>query len=182
MPGESISQIPQQALTVDGLRDVLEISQYTGNPSALYVTRKINPLLLAGLAATTTATAIEFIVKSNPGYQITTGLAGYLVAPYGGIINGYAMLANTAGSISIDIWRCSYAQFDAGITHPAAGDSICGGQPPAIVSGVKAANNVPSGWTVNFNAGDVFAYDVLSTSGSMFQVTLSLNVTKTTIP
>ncbi len=40
MPKESISQIPVQAFSVNGGTDLVMISQYTGNPSAPYVTRK----------------------------------------------------------------------------------------------------------------------------------------------
>jgi hypothetical protein len=49
MPGESISQIPQQALHI-GSQDLLMISQYTGNPSAPYVTKKAAVGLLPSVA------------------------------------------------------------------------------------------------------------------------------------
>jgi hypothetical protein len=50
MPGESISQIPQQALVI-GSKDLLMISQYTGNLSAPYVTKKAAVGLLPSVAS-----------------------------------------------------------------------------------------------------------------------------------
>ena len=180
MSGETISSLPQ-AVGINGLTDFTVVSQATGNPSAPYVSRKATALLLAGLSPIATATAIEFIVKGSPGHVLGTGLAGYLVAPYGGVINGYAMLADASGSIAVDIWRCSYAQFDAGVTHPVLADSICGGNLPAIVSDVKV-QGAATGWITAFSPNDVLAYNVYSTSGTISQLTLSLNVTKTTVP
>ena len=180
MANETISQLPT-AITISG-NDLLEISQYTGAPGTGYTSKKISPLLLAGIVPTATVTAIEFIAMGNPGYTLNTGLAGYLVAPYGGTINAATLLANTTGSIVVNIWKCTNAQFDAGLTHPVAGDTICGTAPPTITAGVKYYSTALPGWHTVFNGGDVFAFNVDSTSGSIAQITLSLSVTKTTLP
>jgi hypothetical protein len=177
---ETISQLPT-AITISG-NDILEISQYTGAPGTGYTSKKISPLLLAGIAPVATITAVEFIAAGNTGYRLNTGLAGYLVAPYGGLIRSVTLLADTTGTIVINIWKCSNAQFDAGITHPVAGDTICGSTPPTITSGVKSLNTSLAGWTTAFSGGDVFAFYVDSTSGTISQITLSISVTKTTLP
>jgi hypothetical protein len=178
---ETISQLPL-SININGTKDLLEISRYTGAPGTGYTSMKIPPALIAGLSPITTATAIEFIIGASPGYTLNTGLAGYLTAPYGGTINSASMVASDTGSITVDIWLCTYLQFDAGVTHPVAGDSICGGNPPAITSGVKYTNASLLGWTTAFSAGNVFAFNVSSTSHTISQVTLTLNVTKTTLP
>jgi hypothetical protein len=178
MADEPISVLPP-AISVN-INDLLLISQATGNPSAPWVSKRVTINQVAGLSTLTTATAIEFIIKSNPGYAINTGLAGYLVAPFGGNILSATLLANITGSLTVNIWRCSNSQFDAGITHPVAADTICGGSPPAIVSGVIYNSPNVNGWNTAFSPGDVFAFNVDSASGSISQATLSLNVTKST--
>ena len=178
MSKTEINQLPL-AITVSGSNDYLAIDHSNGDGT--FTTKRVVPITIAGLAPVQTGTAIEFIVKGSPGHVLGTGLAGYLVAPYGGIINGYAMLADASGSIAVDIWRCSYAQFDAGVTHPVLADSICGGNLPAIVSDVKV-QGAATGWITAFSPNDVLAYNVYSTSGTISQLTLSLNVTKTTVP
>ena len=178
MSGETISSLPQ-AVSINGLTDFTVVSQATGNPSAPYVSRKATALLLAAINPVSTATAIEFILSSNPGYTLKPGLAGYLVAPYGGILTGVTLLANVTGSIVVNIWKCTAGQFDAGVTHPVPADTICGTFPPTITSGVKYNDTTLSGWTTTFIGGDVLALNVDSTSGSISQVTLSLSVLKT---
>lgn len=69
MPSESISQIPQQAIVVNGAMDLLEISQWTGNISAPYVTKKINPSLLVNAGSYITG---EFTLLSG---QTTTPIS-----------------------------------------------------------------------------------------------------------
>jgi hypothetical protein len=180
MANETISQLPP-AIAISG-NDLLEISQYTGAPGTGYTSKKISPILIAGVSPVATATAIEFVATGNVGYTLNTGVAGYLVAPYGGTISAVTLLANTIGSIAISIWKCTNQQFDAGVTHPVAGDTICSAAPPTITVGVKYHDTSLPGWTTVFNGGDVFAFNVDSTSGTIAQITLSLNVTKTTLP
>ena len=180
MANETISQLPP-AIAISK-NDLLEISQYTGAPGTGYVSKRISPVLIAGISPVATATAIEFVASGNTGYTLNTGLAGYLVAPYGGTINGATLLANRVGSIVVNIWKCTAAQFDAGVTHPVAGDTICGGSPPTITAGVKYFSTALPGWNIIFNGGDVLAFNVDSTSGAISQITLSLSVTKTTLP
>ena len=181
MANETISQLPL-AIGIDGANDLLEISQYTGAPGTGYTSKRISPALIAGVSPVATATAIETVIGANPGYTLNTGLAGYLTAPYGGIINSASMIANVTGSVVVDIWMCPYAVFDAGVTHPVVADSITGSTPPTITSGVKYLSTNLSGWTTAFAAGNVLAFNVKSTSGTISKVTLTLNVTKTTLP
>ena len=67
------------------------------------------------------------------------------------------------------------------LRNPGIGATSDGGNLPAIVSDVKV-QGAATGWITAFNPNDVLAYIVYSTSGTISQVTLSLNVTKTTLP
>lgn len=112
------------------------------------------------------------------GTVITTGLKGYLSVPFDGTITEAKLLANQSGSIVVDIWKCTYAQFDAGATHPVTpGDKITASAPPTISSATKSTDTTLSGWTLSFASGDVFAFNVNSVT-TIQRVTLSLKFTK----
>jgi len=178
MTNIEINQLPLTNV-VSGANDYLAIDHSNGDGT--FTTKRVVPNLIAGLSPTQTLTAIEFIMGVN-GYHILTGLAGYLVSPYTGIINSVTILANISGNISVDIWKCANSAFDAGITHPVSSDSICGGNIPALIGSAIYNNALLSGWNRAFNAGDVFAFNVNSTAGIISQLTLSMSVTKTSTP
>lgn len=121
------------------------------------------------------------VVIDGGGAVITTGLKGYLgPVPYDGVITQATLLADQGGAIVIDVWKCTYAQFDAGSTHPVDGDSITASAPPTITAtNTKSQDSTLTGWTSSgaFSAGDVFAFNVDSVT-SITRATLTLKYTK----
>jgi hypothetical protein len=122
------------------------------------------------------AGAIEYVIDGI-GVPISTGVKGYLEVPFACTINRVTLLADRSGSCVIDVWRCTYAQFDAGATHPVVGDKITASAPPTIASSTKAQDSTLTGWTTSLAAGDVLAFNVNSAS-VVQRVTISLKVTK----
>lgn len=120
--------------------------------------------------------AIEVVIDGG-GSAITTGLKGYLNLPIAGTITEAKLLADQSGSIVVDVWKCTYAQFDAGATHPVSGDKITASAPPTISSATKSEDTTLTGWTTSFSAGDILAFNVNSAT-SITRVTLSLKYTK----
>ena len=174
-----INQLPLSTV-VSGANDYVAVDHSNGDGT--YTTKKISPNLIAGLSPTQTLTAIEFITKANTGYPLITGLQGYLVAPYNGVINSATILSDTSGSLVLDIWKCSSISFDAGVTHPVAADSICSATPPTLSSSSISVNTTLTNWTKAFSAGDILAFNINSTDRKITSVTLSLSVTKTSTP
>ena len=82
MPGESISQIPQQALVI-GSQDLLMISQYTGNPSAPYVTKKAAVGLLPSVASYFTVG--DFTLAANTTSTIVPMTGCVPTSSFGGV-------------------------------------------------------------------------------------------------
>ena len=163
MPGESISQIPQQANVINGPNDLLMISQWTGNPSAPYVTKKASAALVASAFITTVPASAEYFINGG-GVPIIVGLGGpYMTIPFNGTILSAEILGDKTGSSSVDIWRCTYSQFDSGVTHPVVSDSITGGNPLTITASDKSQSTL-AGWSLAISAGDILAFDVLSNS------------------
>lgn len=118
------------------------------------------------------------VVIDGGGSAIATGLKGYLgPVPFDGTITQNSLLADQSGSIVVDVWKCTYSQFDAGSTHPVSGDKITASAPPTISAATKSQDSTLTGWTTSFAAGDVFAFNVNSAS-SIQRVTLTIKYTK----
>lgn len=120
---------------------------------------------------------IEFVIDGG-GATITTGVKGYITVDYAATILQATLLADQSGSIVVNIWKCTYAQFDAGSTHPVAGDKITASAPPTITTATKSQDSTLTGWTVAISAGDILAFNVDSITTCQ-RVTLSLKVKRT---
>lgn len=105
---------------------------------------------------------------------ITTGVQGFVSIPVGGTITKVRLLsadaAVTSGSIVIDIWKDTYANYP-----PTNADSITASAPPTISSTTKSEDSTLTGWTVAVVAGDVFGFTVDSVT-SLKRVIVELTV------
>ena len=100
------------------------------------------------------------ITLDGGGSAITTGIKGYLEIPYGCTITAWTLGADQSGSIKIDIWKDTYANYP-----PTGDDSICDGHEPEISEGVVARDTDLSDWdSVTVTAGDVIGFNVDSCS------------------
>jgi hypothetical protein len=119
---------------------------------------------------------INFIIDGG-GTTIATGLKGYLKVDFACTINQNTLLGDRSGSIVVNIWKCTQAQFDAGATHPVVGDKITASAPPTISSATNSQDSTLTGWTTAIAAGDILAFNVDSVT-SMQRVTVDLKVTR----
>jgi hypothetical protein len=121
--------------------------------------------------------AIEVAFDGN-GSVFPIGLIEYIEVPFKCQINRVTLLADKTGSVTIDIWKCSFAQFDGGATHPVVADSITASAAPAIVSNTDYQDDVLTGWNTNIDAGDVLAFNVKVGPVNITRVTASLKLTR----
>jgi len=117
------------------------------------------------------AASVTFIID-NAGTAITTGEKGHLEIPFACTILQATMLADQSGSIVVDIWKDSYANYP-----PTDADSITASAPPTISAAVKSQDATLSGWTTAVSAGDILAFNVDSCS-TITRIVLSLKVKK----
>jgi hypothetical protein len=117
-------------------------------------------------------------VLDGAGSVVPTGVRGYISVDFNGTISLGTLLADQTGSIQVEIWKCTYAQFDAGATHPVSADKINASAPLTISSGVKSQDATLTGWTLTVNAGDVLAFNVVSAT-SITRCTVSLKLART---
>lgn len=104
---------------------------------------------------------------------ITTGVKSYVTVPYSGVITGWELLSTATGSIVIDVWKDTYANYP-----PTLSDSICGIDKPTLSSQIKNNNNTLTAWSTTITEGDIIAFNVESSS-IVTQVTLTLKINKT---
>ena len=119
--------------------------------------------------------AIEFVIDGS-GTAIATGMKGYLQVDFPCTIQSVTLLCDQTGSVEVDIWACSYANF-APPTHPATGDTITASDKPTISSGVKYTDSTLTGWTTSIAAGTILGFDVVSCT-TCTRVTVVLKVVR----
>lgn len=153
----------------------------TGATGVTGPTGAVGPTGASGPAGVTGATGPTGGVTAAVGYgisgggtAISTGVAGVgLRIPFACTINEWTLQADVTGSIVIDIWKDTYANYP-----PTVADTITGSSKPTISASNKGNSSTLTGWTTSVAAGDILYFNVDSCS-SITQATLTLRVTKT---
>lgn len=114
-------------------------------------------------------TTINFI-KDGGGDTLSTGIAGDIEIPFACTITGVTLLADQSGSIVIDLWKDTYANFP-----PTDADTITASATPTISSATKSTDTTLTGWTTSVSAGDIIRVNIDSVT-SITRITLSLKV------
>lgn len=99
---------------------------------------------------------------------ISTGVKGFIEVPFACVISAVRLVGDAAGSIVIDIWKDTYANFP-----PTVADTITASAKPTLSSAQKAENTTLTGWSKGLNKGDWLAFNVDSAT-TVKQVTLSI--------
>ena len=115
---------------------------------------------------------IAFIIDGG-GAAIIAGEKGHIEVPFACTITRATSLADQSGSIVVDIWKDSYANFP-----PTNADTITSATPPTITTATKAQDSTLTSWTTAITAGDVLAYNVDSCT-DIERVTISLTMERT---
>ena len=126
--------------------------------------------VVASWPAGSSGTASLTFVIDGGGSAITTGQKGHLEIPFACTIKQVTMLADQSGSIVVDIWKDTYANFP-----PTNADSITASAPPTISSAQKSQDSTLTGWTKSISSGDILAFNVDSCA-TITRVTISLKV------
>jgi hypothetical protein len=106
------------------------------------------------------------------GSAITTGVKGYVRVPFNCVITGWDIVADQSGSIVVDVWKDTYANFP-----PTVADTIAGSEKPTLSSATKNQDLALSTWTTNLTDGDYLGFNVDSVS-TVTRVTVTLICTR----
>jgi hypothetical protein len=112
------------------------------------------------------------IAIDGGGQAITTGVKGDIVVPFDCTIQGWTLIADQSGSIVIDVWKDTYANYP-----PTIADTIAGSEKPTISSATKGQDLSLSTWTLAVTAGDIIRFNVDSCT-SITRATLVIQAVK----
>jgi hypothetical protein len=127
---------------------------------------------LAGAIDALKTATITYIVDGG-GTALTTGIKGDLEIPFACTINQVTLLADQSGSIVVDIWKDTYANYP-----PTVADTITAAAKPTISAALKGQVTTLTGWTTAITAGDTLRFNIDSTS-TVTRVLISIKVTRT---
>ena len=132
---------------------------------------------LIGRAGTSSSlpAALEWTIDGG-GSTVSSRIWGTLTVPFDAQITGASMQADQIGSVIVDIWKCTFAQYDPPTT-PTASNSITGGSPPTISSASKVEASIAA-WTTTLAEGDILTFYVPSVATNITRVTLTLSLTR----
>ena len=122
----------------------------------------------ATFAALPAKTGSIGMIIDGAGAVITTGLKGFIEIPFACTLQAVTLLADVAGSIVIDIWKDTYANYP-----PNVADTITAAAKPTITAALNSQDTTLTGWTTAVVAGDILAFNVDSVA-TVTKVTLSL--------
>lgn len=115
---------------------------------------------------------LAFIIDGG-GSAITTGVKGDLALDFAATINQVTLLADQSGSIVVDIWKDTYANYP-----PTVADTITAAAKPTITATTKAKDSTLTGWTTSVASGDTLRFNVDSIT-TCTRVVVILKMTRT---
>lgn len=122
----------------------------------------------ASISAACRTVAIPFIIDGG-GSAITTGIKGDLEIPFACTITAVRTLLDQSGSIVVDIWKDTYANYP-----PTVADTITASAKPTVTTATKSEDATLTGWTTSVTAGSILRYNVDSiTTATRALVTLT---------
>lgn len=116
---------------------------------------------------------IEFVFY-NGGSALAENQTQWLYVPQACAVAGHRIAADQSGSVVIDLWVDSHANFP-----PTNADSITASAPPTLSSAQTASDDTLTGWTTAIAAGSWIRATVEGTPASVLQVTLSVQCDRT---
>ncbi len=114
---------------------------------------------------------IQFIIDGG-GFAITTGIKFDVVVPFAGTITSATALADQSGSIVVDLWKDTYANYP-----PDNSDSITSSAPVTISTATKSQDSTLTGWTTAVSVGDIIRINVDSCT-TITRCLIALAITK----
>jgi hypothetical protein len=115
--------------------------------------------------------AVSLVIDGN-GVPFASGIKGYIQVPFAAFITAVTVLGDGTGSVVVDIWKDTFADFP-----PTVADSICGSSKPTISSSNKYTDSTLTGWNRNIVANDILAFNIDSVL-NFTKLTVSLSVVR----
>lgn len=168
--GQSFATTEQ--ITANKLMNLVDLATISGIVDAEISASAAISLTKLSVTTLGTNNAINIIIDGG-GAALTTGVKLDVVVPFNCTITQSTLLADQSGSIVLDIWKDSYANYP-----PTVDDTITASAKPTLSSAIKAQDSTLTGWTTSITAGDTLRINIDSIT-TVTRVCLSLKVTRT---
>ena len=142
--------LKRESATVLGVRDATDVAY--ANVRAAAGTAS-DDLVTLGQLDNFQPQTIAFVIDGG-GTEIADGVAGDLQIGFDCTITGWTLLADQSGSIVVDVWKDTYANYP-----PTAADSITAAAKPTITADTKGTGS-PTAWITAITAGDTLRFNV----------------------
>lgn len=109
-----------------------------------------------------------FSIESD--LNLTSGVKNLMIVPYDCTIVGWDLIADSVGSVVLDVWRASS-------TVPTAADTITGTEKPTLSSQQINSDDALTTWSTSLTIDDVLAFYV-ETGSTVKKLTLKLKTIK----
>lgn len=128
---------------------------------------------LGALATDPRIVGIPFVMNNGTVVLATGVQPGNIVVPFNCVIVDWTVLLDQSGSIVVDIWKDTYANYP-----PVVGDSITASAKPTVTAATKGQSSTLTGWTTTITAGDTLRFNIDSVTSAL-NATLNLKVRRT---
>jgi hypothetical protein len=169
---------PHLAVVEDGTRRVVKVIAWTGGTGDVPVANQylgpdgMVPDVADGTDIASLKDATLNYIIDGGGSAIVAGRTDYIEVPYDCTVVGWTIVADTVGSIVVDIWKDSFANFP-----PVLGDSIAGTEKPTLTAQLTNQNLLLISFSGSLLKGDWLAMHVDS-AATVNKVTISLRIIK----
>lgn len=145
------------AVTIDTTATTWVVTMFAVNPSTVS----------SNILVSSTGTSID-----GGGSALTVGKQADIEVPFSGTITGWTALADQTGSVVVDVWKDTYANYP-----PTVADTIAGSELPTITSSNKGQDLSLSTWTTAVTAGDTIRFNVNSCT-SITRLSITIRITR----
>lgn len=125
-----------------------------------------------GIAWEANMTDLVAVFDGN-GVVLTTGVRLDVPIDFNCVIDQVTLLANASGSVVVDIWKDTYANYP-----PTVADTITAAAKPTLAAAIKNQDSTLTGWTTTITAGDTLRFNIDSVA-TITRLALTLRLRKT---
>lgn len=98
---------------------------------------------------------ISWTIDGGGSVLSTGNKSAFVMMPYSGNITAAYLLADQSGSVVVDIWKDTYANFP-----PTVADTITAAAKPTLSGAQKDKDTTLSGWTKAFSTEDIYEINI----------------------
>jgi len=110
------------------------------------------------------------VIIDGAGAVIASGVKGDIEIPFPLVVLGWTLLADQSGSIVIDLWKDTYANYP-----PTVADTVTGTEKPTLASTIKNQDLTLTSWNRVWASGDIVRFNVDS-AATILRISLSIRV------